>query len=145
MERLRDKRNAPGSLEAQLVEAIKIDMRKSAVRRPIALAQQRNVLEAVLDRRRARNHWAKLLLRPLVVGGFLLAAGATNARTTASLPSFGTAGTDCRQADRSCGDGSPPGRRSRGARGRGRTLAGEATGGHTGSILRQASVDCGNS
>jgi hypothetical protein len=77
MERLRDKRNAPGSLEAELVEAIKIDMRKSAERRPLALAQQRHVLEAVLDRRRTRNHWTKLLLRPVVVVGLLLAAGAT--------------------------------------------------------------------
>jgi hypothetical protein len=77
MERLRDKRNAPGSLEAELVEAIKIDMRKSSERRPVALAQQRNILEAVLDHRRARNHWAKLILRPMVAGGLLLAAGAT--------------------------------------------------------------------
>jgi hypothetical protein len=77
MERLRDKKNAPGSLEAELVEAIKIDMRKSAERRPVARAQQRNVLEAVLDHRRARDHWAKLLLRPMIVGGLLLAAGAT--------------------------------------------------------------------
>lgn len=78
MERLRDKRNAPGSLEAELVEAIKIDMLKSSERRPLALAQQRNVLKAVLDRRRIRNHWAKPLLRPVVVVvGLLLAAGVT--------------------------------------------------------------------
>jgi hypothetical protein len=77
MERLRDKKNAPGSLEAELVEAIKIDMRKSAERRPVARAQQRIVLKAVLDHRRARDHRAKLLLRPMVVGGLLLAAGAT--------------------------------------------------------------------
>jgi len=77
MERLRDKKNAPGSLEAELVEAIKIDMRKSAERRTVARAQQRIVLKAVLDQRSARNHWAKLLLRPMVVGGLLLAAGAT--------------------------------------------------------------------
>jgi hypothetical protein len=43
----------------------------------LALAQQRNVLEAVLDRRRTRNHWAKLLLRPTVVVGLLLGAGVT--------------------------------------------------------------------
>ncbi|HZL19302.1 MAG TPA: hypothetical protein VFG23_16325 [Polyangia bacterium] len=77
MERLRDKRNAPGSLEAELVEAIKIDMLKSSQRRPVALAQQRNVLKAVLDRRRVRGHWAKLLLRPVVFAGLLLAAGVT--------------------------------------------------------------------
>jgi hypothetical protein len=76
MERLRDKRNAPGSLEAELVEAIKLDMRNSAERRTMALAQQRNVLEAVLDRRRTRNHGAKLL-RPVVVVGLLLGAGVT--------------------------------------------------------------------
>jgi len=76
MERLRDKRNAPGSLEAELVEAIKLDIRNSAERRPMALAQQRNVLEAVLDRRRTRHHWAKLL-RPVVVVGLLFGAGAT--------------------------------------------------------------------
>jgi hypothetical protein len=76
MERLRDERNAPGSLEAELVEAIRLDLRHSAERRPVALAQQRNVLEAVLDRRRTRNHWAKLL-RPAVVVGLLLGAGVT--------------------------------------------------------------------
>ncbi len=77
MERLRDKRNLPGSLEAELVEAIKIDMLRSAERRPVALGQQRNVLEAVLDRRRTHSHWARRLLRPAVVVGLLLAAGVT--------------------------------------------------------------------
>jgi HAMP domain-containing protein len=77
MERLRDKRNVPGSLEAELVEAIKIDMLRSAERRPVALGQQRKVLEAVLDRRRTHGHWDQRLLRPVVVVGLLFAAGVT--------------------------------------------------------------------
>jgi hypothetical protein len=76
VQRLRDTKPSPGSPEAILVEAIKASL-------PVepSLYQQRRVLERVLDRQRARHGGAVGFLRPVVMVGVLLVAGATAAAT----------------------------------------------------------------
>jgi hypothetical protein len=76
VERLRDRKQIPGSPEAILVDAIKA----SAPIEPSLLQQQR-VLERVLARQRTRHSGAALYLRPVVVVGVLLVAGVTAAAT----------------------------------------------------------------
>ena len=76
VERLREKKPIPGSLEAILVEAVKAQERVETS--PVS---QRRVFERVLARaleqRSVRRLRRRLLVRSLVVGGLLSVAGAT--------------------------------------------------------------------
>ena len=80
VERLREKKPTPGSLEAILVEAVKAQGRVETS--PVS---QRRIFERVLARaleqRSVRRLHRRVLLRSLVAGGLLSVAGATVAST----------------------------------------------------------------
>jgi hypothetical protein len=78
VERLRDMKAAPGSVEAMLAEVI-----GSSERLERSAAGQRRLFERVLARRRGRPRSGAIALRPVVVGALLLVAGATTAATLA--------------------------------------------------------------
>jgi hypothetical protein len=78
MQRLRDKKVVPGSAEAALVDMIRTSRGPLAPSR----ADQERVLQRVLARQRPRGFGAAAFLRPVVVLGLLLVAGAATAAAT---------------------------------------------------------------